>query len=199
MTLRGCRAKGKRRDESADRPELIARLPTKRLANRGCGPHIEGIIGNTQAGAGGRETGSCSRLKCWEITRGPRLSYRHQPQDRSQMAAAARRRVDAHSCVEERGSCRGPAVSRVRRAGTDRTDRLGFPRCRVSSSSLAVRSLRPCLDHSRAHAVVTGSARSARRRLGSPRARDETFALRLLAGKLACPADRFAPLPGRSL
>jgi hypothetical protein len=134
-----------------------------------------------------------------EITRDPRLSHRHQPRDRSQMAAAATRRVDTPVPVERGGTCRGTALSRVRHAGADRADRLRFPRRRLDSSSMAVWPLRSCLDDSRAHPVLTACARSAGCRLGSTRSGDETFALGLLAGELACPADRFAPLPGRSL
>ena len=143
--------------------------------------------------------GSRSRLAHLEVTRDPRLSHRHQPRDRSQMAAAATRRVDTPFPVEKGGSCRGTALSRVRDAGADRADRLRFPRCRLDSSSMAVWPLRSCLDDSRAHPVLTACARSAGCRLGSTRSGDETFALGLLAGELACPADRFAPLPGRSL
>ena len=109
------------------------------------------------------------------------------------------RRLHAASTRCSRSTCHGTALSRVRDAGADRADRLRFPRCRLDSSSMAVWPVRSCLDDSRAHPVLTACARSAGCRFGSTRSGDETFALGLLAGELACPADRFTPLPGRSL
>jgi hypothetical protein len=144
-----CRGLCPRITRSCRLPSCSPQFRVAGLANRSDTLYIGATIG-TLTGADGRETGRAPAVKTREIVGDPHLSTRNDPRNRSSMAPSTGKRVSPPATARQPGLGRSP-VSFLSRAGTEGAGRIGISGHRTGASALAMRAMRPRVDHLRSH------------------------------------------------